>query len=233
MHLPIYNVQLINRCIDIVPSCPTQLHEGSSEVEVQQWLAYLHSTYPNPTHQLFTGATVMFRDSVQRNSWRNEPLCANLHSGAIFSEWLHMRVQPGNIRLGLFMSPEFSWVGNQTPDHQYPQHVWVAGIRKVPGQPKGRELIVWDNDWQRKREKLEENNKVVRINTALLGGQRALYLYLISPTQGKMSIKKVWIAGNGVHNSCLSESIAWLEGILQTGGLDGDLASLGFHYLPK
>ena len=48
-----------------------------------------------------------------------------------------------------------------------------------------------------------------------------------------MSIKKVWVAGNGVHNSCLSESVAWLEGILQTGGLDVDLASLGFHHLSK
>ena len=43
-----------------------------------------------------------------------------------------------------------------------------------------------------------------------------------------MNISKIRIAGDGVHKYCFSESVAWLEGILQTGGLDGDLASIGF-----
>ena len=60
MYLPIFIVQLINRYTNIVSSRPTQLHKASSEVQVQQWLEYLHSTYPNATHNLFTPATVMF-----------------------------------------------------------------------------------------------------------------------------------------------------------------------------
>ena len=32
---------------------------------------------------------------------------------------------------------------------------------------------------------------------------------------------------------CIANSVAWIERIFQTGGLDGDLVSLGFHNLPK
>ena len=52
-------------------------------------------------------------------------------------------------------------------------------------------------------------------------------------TQGWTNISRIWIAGDGVHSCCLSERVAWLEGILQTGGLGGDLASFGFHNLLK
>lgn len=211
----------------------SQLHKDSTEVEVQQCLTYLHDTYPNCTHQLYSNATVMYRDSSHRNNWRASPECSDLHHGAIFSEWLHMRLPPTTIRLGLFMSLQSTWVGAQNPQHQYPQHVWVAAIRPASGNIRGKELLIWDNEWQRIRANLVANNKRLDVGHVLLGGQKALYNFLKSKTQGRMNIHKIWIAGDGVHNCCLSESMAWIEGVLQIGGLDGDLVSLGFHNLLK
>ena len=115
----------------------SQLHKDSTEVEVQQCLTYLHDTYPNCTHQLYSNATVMYRDSSHRNNWRASPECSDLHHGAIFSEWLHMRLPPTTIRLGLFMSLQSTWVGAQNPQHQYPQHVWVAAIRPASVNIRG------------------------------------------------------------------------------------------------
>jgi len=43
----------------------------------------------------------MYRDSL-RNNWRATPECSDLHTGAIFTEWLHMRLQSQIIRLVLF-----------------------------------------------------------------------------------------------------------------------------------
>ncbi|RPB18134.1 hypothetical protein L211DRAFT_854417 [Terfezia boudieri ATCC MYA-4762] len=175
----------------------------------------------------------MYRDSAHRNNWLAYQECSDLHTSAIFSDWLKFRVDPTSIRLGLFMSLQYTWVGNQRVNHDYPQHVWAAGLRQAPGGVRGKELILWDNDWDRKRVDLVAANKRLSVNYRLIGGQRALYKYLKGTTQGRLNIYKIWIAGNGEREQCLSNSVAWLEHILQTGGLDGDLAALGFCNLCK
>jgi len=68
----------------------------------------------------------MYRDSAHRNNWLSHEECSDLHTGAIISEWLHLRLEPSTIRLGLFMSLRDTWVGQLRDNHDYPQHVLVA-----------------------------------------------------------------------------------------------------------
>lgn len=219
--------------VSIVPARPPPLNKESTEAQVQEWLVYLYQQYPNPTHQLFSTATVMYRDSSHRNNWLATPECSDLHTGAIFTEWLHMRLQPQVIRLGLFMSLQYSWVGKQNENHQYPQHVWAAALRTTPGQSYGKELIFWDNDWERIKVDLVKKNKRIDVVYGLLGGQKQLYNYLKSKKQGKLDIQKILIGGHGEEKMCMFNSVAWIERILQTGGLDEDLVSIGFERLAK
>ena len=86
------------------------------------------------------------------------------------------------------MSLQETWVGKLTDDHNYPQHVWVAALRQAPGGVRGKELIFWDNRWEEKRNELIQKKKTLSINYGMIGGQRALYKYLKSPTQGKLNI---------------------------------------------
>lgn len=37
---------------------------------------------------------------------------------------------------------------------------------------------------------------------------------------------KIWIAGNGLDQNCLLLNVGWIESMLQSGGLEGDLESL-------
>ena len=62
----------------IVFPTPASLHKTSLEVEVQTWLSYLYQTYPNPSHQLYTRATVIYRDSAHRLKNLDHPFNNNL-----------------------------------------------------------------------------------------------------------------------------------------------------------
>jgi len=131
------------------------------------------------------------------------------------------------------MSLQKTWVGNLRVNHDYPQHFWVAALRQAPDGVRGKELIIWDNGWEVKKEELIQKKKKLSINYGMIGGQRELYKYLKSPSKGKLNICKIWIAGTGTKDNCLADSVAWIQNILQTGGLDGDLAAMGFDNLCK
>jgi len=51
--------------------------------------------------------------------------------------------------------------------------------------------------------------------------------------QDKLNIQKIWIGGHRAKEMCMFNNVACIESILQTGGLDGDLVSLGFERLAK
>jgi len=57
------------------------------------------------------------------------------------------------------MSLQQTWIGNLRPNHDYPQHVWVAALRKAPAGVRGKELIIWDNGWETKKEELIRKKK--------------------------------------------------------------------------
>ncbi|KAF8417915.1 hypothetical protein EV426DRAFT_720870 [Tirmania nivea] len=212
---------------------PLPLHKASLESEVQAWLAYLDQQYPNDSHKLFSAATIMYRDQSHKANWLVVPQCSDLHSGAKFTDWIHMPMGTAKIRIGLFMSLQSTWVGNQNPEHQYLQHVWVAALRPATGNIRGKELIFWDSDWEMTRAKLVENGKFLNITYGLIGGQKAIYSYLKDKSKGQMNIAKIWIGGNGTRENCLLSSMQWVESILQTSSLEEDLESLGFYNLSK
>lgn len=68
---------------------------------------------------------------------------------AKFSDWLKMKIGTATIRMGLFMSMQESWVGRQNPEHKYNYYIWCAALQPAPAGTKGKELIFWDNDWER------------------------------------------------------------------------------------
>jgi len=68
MFFLISNILCTNMHACIGLARPHPLHKETLEVEVQAWLAYLYQRYPNPMHQLFTTATVMYRDSSHRKN---------------------------------------------------------------------------------------------------------------------------------------------------------------------
>jgi len=94
------------------------------------------------------------------------------------------------------MSLQQTWIGNLRVNHDYPQHVWVAALRQALAGVRGKELIIWDNGWEIKKQALIREVKKLSVNYGMIGGQRELYKYLKSPSKGKLNICKIWIAGS-------------------------------------
>lgn len=149
----------------------------------------------------------------------------------MFSDWLAMPLGTATIRIGLFMSMQESWVGRQNPEDKYKYHVWCAALRPAPQGVRGKELIFWDNNWERKKAGLLEESKGLFTSYALIGGQRKLYYHLKKKV--RMNIYKIWIAGSGPEEQCLPLSMEWLGRMLANGGLDRDLESSGFDNIGK
>ena len=144
-----------------------------------------------------------------------------------------MKIGTATIRMGLFMSMQESWVGRQNPEHEYKYHNWCAALRPAPAGIRGKELIFWDNNWEeRKARILAESRRMIAVN-ALIGGQSKLYYHLKDKKRGGMNIYKIWVGGSGLQELCLPQSMEWLGGIFENGGLDGDLESLGFYNIGK
>ncbi|RPB25232.1 hypothetical protein L211DRAFT_105094 [Terfezia boudieri ATCC MYA-4762] len=210
---------------------PAPLISTSLQSLVQSWLAYINQKYPNPTYKLFTEATIYYRDQAHKDNWTSTPSCWDFWKIAKFGDWLKMKIGTATIRMGLFMSMQETWVGRQNPEHKYKYHIWCAALRPAPAGIKGKELIFWDNNWERTRARMMAESKRMIAVFALIGGQYKLYQHL--KQKGKMNIYKIWIGGNGEHDLCLSKSVGWLGEILENGGLDGDLESVGFYNIGK
>jgi len=144
-----------------------------------------------------------------------------------------MPLRIAKVRLGLFISMQESWVGRQNPQHKYNYHVWYAALRPASTSMRGKELIFWDNKWERTKENMLKDNRRMTVGYALIGGQKKLYDHLRDKGNGKMNIYKIWIGGSGEKTLCLPLSIQWLGETLQSGALDGVLESLGFYNIGK
>ena len=88
---------------------------------------------------------------------------------------------------------------------------------------RGKELVFWDNDWERTERRLLAESKRMIAVYALLGGQYKLYQHL--KKKAGMNICKVWIGGNGPHDMCLSQSV---EGDFRTWRVGWGFGEFGF-----
>jgi len=98
-------------------------------------------------------------------------------------------------------------VGRQNPEHKYKYHVWCAALRPAPEGVRGKELIFWDNDWERMKGRLLQDKKRMTVAYTLIGGQRKLYNHLKDKTKEGMNIYKIWIGGSGTETYCLPLSV--------------------------
>jgi hypothetical protein len=210
---------------------PEPLKKTSLESLVQSWLAYINQRYPNNNYKLYSASTVYYRDQAHKENWLASDANWDFWTMGKFSDWLGMPLGTATIRIGLFISMQESWVGRQNPHEKYKYHVWCAALRPAPEGIRGKELIFWDNDWERTKARLLQENKRMIAVHALIGGQKKLYYHL--KKKAGMNIYKVWIGGSGRKTFCLSLSMKWLGGTLQNGGLDGDLETSGFYNIGK
>lgn len=86
---------------------------------------------------------------------------------------------------------------------------------------KGKDLVIWDPDGQ---EMLKEGDG--KYNKVTLGSQKELYRLV----KKGMKVNNVWFGGDGNNGKekCLALTVEWLRGIVETGGLEGDLEEMGF-----
>ena len=104
-----------------------------------------------------------------------------------------MPLETATIRLGLFISMRETWVGRQNPEHKYDYHVWCAGLRPAPAGIRGKELIFGDNDWERTKERLLQEEKRMVTAYALIGGQKKLYYYLKTKAKNSQGHGDIWV----------------------------------------
>ena len=62
-------------------------------------------------------------------------------------------------------------MGRQYPEHMYKFHVRCAALRPAPEGVRGKELIFWDNDWERTKARLLQQKKRMTVAYTLIGGQ--------------------------------------------------------------
>jgi len=113
-------------------------------------------------------------------------------------------------------------------------HVWAVGVRPSTEYSTGKDLFFWDCEWQLVKARLDEGQVAADAGNSLMGGQFEVYKYLKNKNKGRMNIRTIWIGGKGARvnekkGRCLHLSMQWLQGVLQNGGLEGDLTEMGFH----
>ena len=60
----------------------------SKEPQVKVWLLYLEKKYQTQ-YRLYCEGKVMYRDGEHRAIWRAHEECADLHTGALFTDWVY------------------------------------------------------------------------------------------------------------------------------------------------
>jgi len=109
-----------------------------------------------------------------------------------------------------------SWVGMDFDTWAVdPWHCWVAIKRKLPGKRAGKELILWDPNWEAQ----------AGSRPAGIGAQQALIQKCI---EQKVNLKAVWIGGRGntSKGECLYLSSEYIRHICE-GGKKGNLPGVG------
>ena len=185
--------------------------------DVHKHLNHIVKDHLKPQHLItLYEHPVGFKDGQMKANWA--PDHEEYNSLGIHSDFFRHPLNGNLHKAALFITSTESWVGKPWPptDGNWYTHAWVAVILGKPDGKKGKQLVIWDSNAERRLQGLGSSRKAV-----LYGPQKRL----LEVTGGKNGPEKVWYGGSGNTSTgiCLKLAVDWIKKIAENGlGLEAE-----------
>src|SRR6266480_3415519 len=179
--------------------------------EIHQHLSHIVQHILKPAHSFsIFQEPIGFKDGNMKANWAPYDLFFNALS--IHSDFFKHPLNGATCRVGLFITSMASWVGKKwpPPKKNWDLHAWVAIVIGKPEGCKGKELVIWDPNGDKRVEELGQSRKAV-----LFGPQKRL----VEDVGGKGGPERILYGGKGNRGSgiCLDVAVEWIQHIAENG----------------